>query len=1099
MSSDGILADVNIPPTGTLGRIDGVGFLYSGGFIMSGKNPDGTVWANGMASASRVVNYKAGRTIPGSNDNPQIYVVDADDPPFGQSWQDWSGAVAMGADFYDGNHNGVYDPVDLNGNGKWDPNEDRPDLLGDQTAWCIFSDKVPAATRQNWPEIPPRGIDIQRTVFGFKSAGLLGNMLFIRYRIANSGRYAAKFDSVYFGVWADPDIGYSGDDLVGCDTTLNAGFTYNNGPDVQFGGNPPCFLTAFFQGPLAYQPGVTFTDVNGNGVYDPGIDVPLTTAYNVRGPVLGVDSIPGARTLGLSSFVMYIQSNPDRGDPSTATEARGYTTGHLKTGGFLNPCADPFGGVHNLPCTSVNPTFWYSGNPVTDYGWLFTTATDVRQMQNTGPFTLEVGKPIDIVVAYIVARGSDSKNSVTLAKNISTFAKFIYDRNFSTAPPPPVVKPTVITTDNSIEFLWDTYEQMTYRNVTAAYDVRFEGFEVTMYNSNSTAAVVGGQANSIVIARYDKADNINNILVEKPDGQRVTLYQAGIQMDSATYATPGVGRIRLVVSTDPFTNAGLIKGRPYYFSITGYALNQAALAPVRAGATSGDYYLSGASFIQNTANVPVILNNGIVPGIDFNNPYRPLSTATQSSGVSQGLVYFDEVSRDAVTGDQYTVSFFQDAKSDTFSTYWRLKDVTTGVTKLDSQKVFLDSLNYAVKLTDGMRVRVVNVSPNVLTPTYSVSPKWYVLNPTFVFYTGADMPKDQTAFDFSSKKSALKTVLDMRAVQIRFGPTQKAYRYVNGTGLTAGRYEYAANMALLKTDTAGGKPISPNFRKGYVDVPFQVWLKDTRYNVEKQVNCAFFENRGAGIPDGIWDPGSNVNTGSKASREFIIVFDTPYSSDTNIVYTGGVFGGTARWANGLDGWKPPAGLLSTQDSARATDKWMSALYVVPLQRSFQDEATQTGLLGWKAGETMTVPITYPFTSSDVFTYQSTVKGASATVAVKKANFDKVNVFPNPLFAYNPGTSFRDNVRADDPYVTFSNLPENVTIKIYSLAGTLLRSLSTSDKRLGPSSPFLEWDLHNQAGLRVASGMYLAIVSAPGIGDKVLKFAIIMPQKQIPQF
>jgi len=36
-------------------------------------------------------------------------------------------------------------------------------------------------------------------------------------------------------------------------------------------------------------------------------------------------------------------------------------------------------------------------------------------------------------------------------------------------------------------------------------------------------------------------------------------------------------------------------------------------------------------------------------------------------------------------------------------------------------------------------------------------------------------------------------------------------------------------------------------------------------------------------------------------------------------------------------------------------------------------------------------------------------------------------------------------------------------------------------------------------LRVASGMFLAIVSNPIYGDKVLKFAIIMPQKQIQRF
>ena len=39
----------------------------------------------------------------------------------------------------------IYDPIDLNGNNRWDPNEDKPDLLGyeySQTAWCVYNDGV---------------------------------------------------------------------------------------------------------------------------------------------------------------------------------------------------------------------------------------------------------------------------------------------------------------------------------------------------------------------------------------------------------------------------------------------------------------------------------------------------------------------------------------------------------------------------------------------------------------------------------------------------------------------------------------------------------------------------------------------------------------------------------------------------------------------------------------------------------------------------------------------------------------------------------------------------------------------------------------------
>jgi len=43
------------------------------------------------------------------------------------------------------------------------------------------------------------------------------------------------------------------------------------------------------------------------------------------------------------------------------------------------------------------------------------------------------------------------------------------------------------------------------------------------------------------------------------------------------------------------------------------------------------------------------------------------------------------------------------------------------------------------------------------------------------------------------------------------------------------------------------------------------------------------------------------------------------------------------------------------------------------------------------------------------------------------------------------------------------------------------------------SPYMKWDLKNEYGRRVGSGMYLAIVSNLRLGEKVLKFAIIQPK------
>jgi len=102
-----------------------------------------------------------------------------------------------------------------------------------------------------------------------------------------------------------------------------------------------------------------------------------------------------------------------------------------------------------------------------------------------------------------------------------------------------------------------------------------------------------------------------------------------------------------------------------------------------------------------------------------------------------------------------------------------------------------------------------------------------------------------------------------------------------------------------------------------------------------------------------------------------------------------------------------------------------------------------------------------------------------------------------MYGFNVATSYSGSP-SDEPFVTFSNLPEEVTVKIFSLSGILIRTLGQNDKS-SPTSPFLNWNLQNENGIRVASGLYLAIVSSPKYGDKVLKFSIIMPQKQLQRY
>jgi hypothetical protein len=399
---------------GTLGNYDEIGFLFAGGFGLSGYNFD-ELWGNAQMSSSLIENYLPGK-VGADPEDPHnvIYVVNSSDPPFGDSWQRWKDAVLLGADFYDGDNDGIYNPVDKNWNGIWDPTEDMPDLLGDETTWCIFNDGQPAELRTRFGGIPPQGIEIQQTIFA-SSLPELEDVIFLRYKITNKGTVAEVLDSVIFGFMADPDIGVDHqDDLVGCDTILSSGFCYNYGEDQLYGINPPAFYTTLLQGPIVESQN------------------PSDIAYERKGVLLGVNKFFGHKNQDIISSVNFVGSDPTIGDPNDEFEMKHFMKGLNRIGNKLDPCNHAWSEVHGgVDCSKVNPLFWYSGDSVEDIGWIMTVPTDIREMLSVGEFTLEKDKPVTIIGAYVLGRGTDALNSITVARENVRKVILEYESNFA--------------------------------------------------------------------------------------------------------------------------------------------------------------------------------------------------------------------------------------------------------------------------------------------------------------------------------------------------------------------------------------------------------------------------------------------------------------------------------------------------------------------------------------------------------------------------------------------------------------------------------------------------------------------------------------------
>ncbi|MDY0082328.1 MAG: sialidase family protein, partial [Ignavibacteriaceae bacterium] len=410
---------LNIHPAG--GRFDDIVFLFSGGFFLSGY-VNGNLFANGVSSSTLVEDYLPGKV--GSNPDDlknMLYVVNKNDPPFSISWQRWKDAVLLGADFYDGDGDGIYNPVDKNGNGTWDLNEDMPPILGDEIIWCVYNDGIPADLRRY--TVDPVGIEIQQTLFA-TDISELENVIFVKYKLINTGLVEDILDSVYFGVWEDADIGDPINDMVGCDTLLQSGFYYSNVSDYLYGDNPPSFFNPILQGPIII--------TNNN----------LDTAFNYYGELIGKDEFTGAKNLGLTSHHISFKSDPALGDPNNKYDIRNYNQGKTRQGDYIDPCSSPYFVVRGgVDCNKINPRFWASGDPVNDIGWICPHQQDFRNMGNTGPFQLEKDKPQEIIIAYVIGRGTDPLNSITDARVNVQRAIDEYKSNFAsmTYVPPPAI------------------------------------------------------------------------------------------------------------------------------------------------------------------------------------------------------------------------------------------------------------------------------------------------------------------------------------------------------------------------------------------------------------------------------------------------------------------------------------------------------------------------------------------------------------------------------------------------------------------------------------------------------------------------------------
>jgi hypothetical protein len=205
--------------------------------------------------------------------------------------------------------------------------------------------------------------------------------------------------------------------------------------------------------------------------------------------------------------------------------------------------------------------------------------------------------------------------------------------------------------------------------------------------------------------------------------------------------------------------------------------------------------------------------------------------------------------------------------------------------------------------------------------------------------------------------------------------------------------------------------------------------------------------------DGRYWPGvANVDDNS-AVREFAFIFAAPYTTTAD-----------------------PALAVNLSNNATTPLMW-----VMVCNRRAESV--------WNAGDQFMITanhVNYPGNTFTIIAPQNTV--GDQTIA--REDVSKINVFPNPYYGVNPQETNK-YLR----FVTFNHLPQHAIIRIFNLAGVMVRKIDHTS-----SSQFEQWDLKNQEGLPVGGGLYIVHIEMPELGTtKILKVAIVQEQQILDRY
>ncbi len=963
-------------------------------------------------------------------------------------------------------------------------NGERPAILGDQSIWWVMNDR---GNEHEGAASPPIGVEVHVTAFAFRTAGDIGNTTFYRYNIYYKG--ASPFTDVHMAIFSDPDLGNFQDDWVGSDTTLGVGYVWNSDDEDEgaggYGSPVPAAGYDFFQGPVVPSPGDS-AKVEGQWIQD-------------------------FRNLNMTSFTYYNNDGTVTGDPSTALDHYNYMRGLWKDGrciteggngrDFSDDCTaymfpgDP--GGNDSECE-----YWSECN--SDGAGIDIEAADRRFVMGTGPFTINPGDFQQIVFGIVWAQGSNNFDSVQRLKGASAQAQSAFDIDFQLPSPPAAPLVTVTPTDGGAILEWtnspqsnnflESYQVFDPFSPAGNSEVVFEGYEVIQYDNPLDQI-------GTTVAVYDVVNGITRVI----DGGQLII--DGLIQEPQTVVANGTDR-----GVQNFHMAtGLTNYTTYYFGVQAYAQNydnpgrkisRGPITRVEVVPTRPTEEISGDAIAAFESN----------ESADF---------IASLEGVGDGFVHADVVNPAAIKEGVYTVEFYErtiagkrqdlapsNADDDEVDALRKLRDhhklmdvqedetIITYDIKRDGTEIFNGrSIDYPapqrdnVMVLDGLLFTVRGPDPD---PDYKdfqvtanaagpVDPPAYAAITWNNFPNPAGLPlQDYAGIQQSNGRiwmihagEATQPFASFVSRSLRDGENSPALGIRDyEIRFTQRCVDQIDDAISLEEDCLGLRAFSDG---SIIEVPFEIWdigvatPNDPSDDVRLVAVVCDTDICGGGTQHGVFDIGGDHLASGAENDPFT---DWIYFYRTNDITPG--TSGRDRFYSG--------------DQSISVSEVMARIVIVGWNLGsappYDPELPEIGTV-------FRIVTNKPNQPGAVFTFSTEGYAPQEyDLTSQQERLEDIGIVPNP---YRGASSYEVSQLTDE--VRFTNLPDVATIRIFTLNGTLIKTIN----KQSPGVATIPWNLTTDQNLPIASGLYLINVEVPGVGSHTMKFAVVKKRIQLNVF